>query len=190
MAWDPWVTCVTLALGFLHLQRPNDAVSSRAGRGEPQYFYCTPSSLKIGGNYVHFFRGLAREGWQNEENTFLDQPVTNLRPKSMNAKSCSLSRYDTLRHLPYKSQNDGWLRRALPEHCLCFLILSPFFFRWQNEENMFSDQHVTKPRPKSMNIKSFYHNYDTLRHIVGATKKQLKNNLRFFRGPDLPRMHF
>ena len=44
--------------GFLHLQRPNDAVSSRAGSWRTPVFLLHPILPKNRGNYVHFFQGV------------------------------------------------------------------------------------------------------------------------------------
>ena len=177
--------------GFLHLQRPNDAVSSRAGRGEPQYFYCTPSSLKIGGNYLHFFQGVgAGKGDKTRKTRFWINMWRTCDRKAWTQNRVLYQNYDTLRHLQYKSQDDGWLRRALPEHCV-FEYFPPFSFGDKTRKTCFRINMWRNHGRKAWTSNHFlYHNYDTLRHIVGTTKKHLKNNLRFFRGPDLPRMHF
>ena len=169
--------------GFLHLQRRNDAVSSRAGRGEPQYFYCTPSSLKIGGLRAFFAGGWRGKGDKTRKTRFWINMWRTCDRKAWTQNLVLYQNYDTLRHLQYKSQNDGWLRRALPEHCV-FEYFPPFSFGDKTRKTCLRINMWRNHGRKTWTSNHFlYHNYDTLRHIRWDHQKTSQKQSSIFSGP-------
>ena len=155
-------------------------------------FLLHPILPKNRGIMCIFFRGLAREGWQNEENTFLDQHVTNLRPKSMNAKSFSLSklRYPSTSSIQVTKR---WLALAgLARTLFVFLNTFPLFLSvTKRGKHVFGSTCDETTAEKHEHQIIFFITttipFDIYRWDHQKTSQKQSS---IFRGPDLPRMHF